>query len=393
MTPTPAPHLRPSSGLSRHLVAVCLLGSVGGFGAHTLVAAQTVGYTYKELTKPSGTLGCLSSRGDAVLTHHLNRQGDVAATCLALGGYRFGAYTISGYNPFAVNPWYLWRPVLWKAGAAGKVLAMPGKTGADLVGPWDNGEVTAVLIPQSSTSTDVLSSERTEARWPTVTQRVAWQPCGPAANVTRAMSRTGRYACFTNGATQIQVSEQGDRVRALPPLPSGLTYSDVPGNLRINDAGQVAVLLPQAQGTPPLWLWDGASWAAAPMPAGVVPDLLVDLNNSGAVLVRAGYRNWYLWSSTQVSRVELGEMFASGMDDEGRILGRLPAGPSTASGTAALWQRGEVIAVQGLITNWPTKWATRRVVDSLPNGQLLLEVTDTAQKFPNSEKLVVLTPR
>ncbi|MEY4764196.1 MAG: hypothetical protein RI907_869 [Pseudomonadota bacterium] len=377
------PHLAPAA-----LAALLACGSA---------TAQTA-YTYKELVKPSGSMGCAVGLGDVISTHAMNSQGDVAAFCYTVGGYKFGQSTDYGYNPFAISPWYLYRPVLWRAGASAKALPLTTRHVAFGIAPLDTGHVVARTVAYDGKVLSQAPADYTETRWSPTLQRSPWQPCGEGAGLLRVVSRQGRFACLTQGGSAIAVSNQGTDLRTLPPMPGAQSLLiDMSAQLAVNDAGQVAAVRQVASNQGPrseAWLWTGTAWQAMALPEGLSPDFVVSLNNQGAALLRAGGGRWLLWQDGQARQLELGNMTPVALDDQGRVLGSEPASLNNGVYAAArVWANGQLSAPQALVSNWPAKWSARRVVDSLPDGRLLVEVGDFSQKYPSDSKLVLLTPQ
>ncbi len=382
--------LRPLSMLSTHALTACAAALLTP-GAH----AQATGYTYKELVRPSGTTYCYVQTRETIDNHHpMNTRGDVAAVCDKLGGYNFGQSTLLGYNPFYPIPWYYAKPVLWTAGGTAKALGTSTKQTATYVAMQNNGDVVARLTTFDGKAMPIDPAAYSEVHWPGSTSAVTWQPCGNEVVSKRAASREGHHACWIAQPSRLVLSRPGQLPITLPPVPSpNGPLIDMPPTLLINDLGQVLVARFYDSAKTEAWLWDGQQWLAVQPPVDAKLNAIYALNNAGTVLLSDTQRNWYLWQAGQARQLSLDGATPYNLDDQERIYAARGTPGNINAPSQGLLRNGQFSVLETQVANWPSTWRIRRVLDSLADGRMLVEVFVDQKAVAGKMRLVMVNPK
>jgi hypothetical protein len=407
-TPFFGGHGRRMSRTTPSLKAIAALlwaaGLAGGVHpqAHAQAQAQAQSYTYRELPKPSGAIGCEVSRAYTTATPQRNAQGDVTGTCRFVGGYAF-------ITPLTFGPWYLNKPVVWRAGGAAKVLSLPSRTTAVTTAVLDNGDVVGQVLPYASgglVPLGPMSDHYQTVVWRGTT-RSTWTPgwSGGKVDYLGAITLSGTQGLYAEGQTQLVVGQPG-AMRVLPPPPTSFPSNVLSYPLLVNDRGQAAVsLLQNVEGSlrRESWFWDGNRWTAITQPDGSAVSSIEDMNNAGQIACTTSKRERMVWTTT--GTVTYGGPRVGGptatITDSGVVLGAIPT-PDTSNRNiyadlhAAVWEsgpNGQVIDLNARVT-LPPKWVLTRAVGMDVQGRILVEAQDTSttQSY-NGRKVLLLTPR
>ncbi len=388
----------PESGGLGRCIATCLI-ACGAFG---MAHAQAQSYTYKELNKPSGAVACEVATGFISSYTLLNAQGDVAGHCRFLGGYSF-------ISPITFGPWYLDKPVVWRAGGAAQVLSLPSKTTVASVTVLGNGDVVGRAVPYTGAGhvdpASYFSGFQTLV-WRGNT-RSAWVPgwSGGTIDELAAITSSGTQGLYAQGRTQIVIGQPG-AMRVLPALPASSVPTKLDYPLLVNDRGQAVVTRRATTGDKlklDSWFWDGAAWVPITLTDGSPATLVDAMNNAGQVtgLIRGQTR--YVWSTSGTFVLPGTASYYGGawMDDTGRVLGSIPSpdvnNTNVYAGVhAAMWEagpNGQAIDLNTRVT-LPAKWVLTLALARDAQGRILVEAQDTSTTLSyNGRKVLLLTPR